>query len=156
MIDTLKDKSFTTRTANIADLDALSPLFNDYRIFYQFADEPLKAKQFIEERLQKKDSSIIVAENCNQQLMGFCQLYFSHCSLICSPIATLYDLYVSTHYRKNGVAKSLIESARVAAQNFGAKRMDLFTARTNIAAQTLYENTQWVRDEHFYAYNLPL
>ena len=156
MTNTLKDTLFTLRAATIADLEALSVLFNDYRIFYQFDNEPLKAKEFIEERLHKNDSSIIVAESRQQQLLGFCQLYYSHCSLICAPIATLYDLFVSTAFRKKGVAKSLLEKARLIAQSNGAKRMDLFTARTNTAAQALYEKAQWVRDEHFYAYNLSL
>jgi len=32
-------------------------------------------------------------------------------------------------------------------------RMDLTTAKTNHAAQALYESLGWVRDEVFFAYN---
>jgi ribosomal protein S18 acetylase RimI-like enzyme len=31
--------------------------------------------------------------------------------------------------------------------------MDLTTAKTNLAAQSLYQALGWVRDEVFYAYN---
>lgn len=35
----------------------------------------------------------------------------------------------------------------------GKRRMDLTTAKTNRAAQSLYESLGWVRDEVFWAYN---
>jgi ribosomal protein S18 acetylase RimI-like enzyme len=35
----------------------------------------------------------------------------------------------------------------------GKARMDLTTARTNKAAQSLYESLSWERDEIFFAYN---
>ena len=39
------------------------------------------------------------------------------------------------------------------AANNGFARWDLTTAKTNHAAQALYESLGWVRDEVFYAYN---
>jgi ribosomal protein S18 acetylase RimI-like enzyme len=39
------------------------------------------------------------------------------------------------------------------ATNNGMARLDLSTAKSNLAAQALYESLGWVRDEVFYTYN---
>ena len=39
------------------------------------------------------------------------------------------------------------------AANNDMARLDLSTAKNNLAAQALYESLGWVRDEIFYTYN---
>jgi ribosomal protein S18 acetylase RimI-like enzyme len=55
-----------------------------------------------------------------------------------------------------GVAKRLLEAAIDRALADGMARVDLTTAKLNLAAQALYESLGWKRDEIFYTYNLPI
>ena len=63
------------RKAEIKDLDNLSILFDNYRIFYRKETDIESAKNFLKDRISKNDSEIFVAENTEHQLVGFVQLY---------------------------------------------------------------------------------
>ena len=143
----------TIRTANISDLEQLAALFDAYRQFYGQASDLALAKAFIADRLHRKDAVIFVAKNSDKNLIGFCQVYPSFCSVIAAKIGVLYDLYVDSSKRKTGAGRALMLVAHEYAANNGLARLDLTTAKTNHAAQALYESLGWVRDEVFYAYN---
>lgn len=66
------------------------------------------------------------------------------------------SLFVSPAGRKTGVGKALLQYAAQFAKAQGASRMDLTTARSNLAAQALYASLGWKLDEVFLAYNLDL
>lgn len=145
--------SIVVRDATLEDLGQVASLFDAYRQFYeQPADLPL-ARQFIHERLSRQESVVLVAESDGRDLMGFCQMYPSFCSVEARPIYVLYDLYVQRNARQTGVGRELLLAAEARARRDGKSRMDLTTARTNTSAQSLYESLGWVRDEVFYAYN---
>jgi ribosomal protein S18 acetylase RimI-like enzyme len=141
-----------TRIATLADADAIVPLFDAYRQFYeQPADLPL-ATRFIHDRLRMNESVILLATE-EHNILGFCQLYPTFCSIQAMPICALYDLFVLPEARRCGAGKALLQAAeRYAAQN-GFARLDLTTAKTNASAQSLYESLGWVRDEVFLAYS---
>lgn len=144
--------SITTREAHPTDITAVAELFDLYRQFYeQPSDLPL-AQQFIVDRLSNRDSVILVAESASSGLLGFSQLYPSFCSVEAKPIYVLYDLFVLPSNRKAGVGRLLLLAAEAKAAVEGKARMDLTTARTNRAAQSLYESLGWMRDEVFVAY----
>ena len=63
------------RTANINDLEQVSILFDDYRVFYEKPTDVEASKHFISERIKNHESIIIVAEAENGNLVGFTQLY---------------------------------------------------------------------------------
>ena len=65
----------------------------------------------------------------------------------------LYDLFVDASSRKVGAGKLLMLAAHEYAKANDFLRLDLTTAKTNLAAQALYESLGWVRDEVFYTYN---
>jgi ribosomal protein S18 acetylase RimI-like enzyme len=142
-----------TRIAIIADLDVIASLFDAYRQFYEQVPDLALAKQFISERIQNKESVIILATNEAQQVIGFCQLYPSFCSVEAKPIYTLYDLFVAPQARRSGAGKILLQAAERLAAEHGKARMDLTTAITNKHAQAAYKSLGWVRDEMFYAYS---
>ena len=100
-----------------------------------------------------KESVILLASDEAQGVIGFCQLYPSFCSVQAQPIYTLYDLFVVTEARRSGAGKALLQSAERHAAENGKARMDLTTARTNRAAQSVYESLGWVRDDVFLAYS---
>jgi len=141
------------REAAIADLGVVARLFNAYREFYgRTPDLPL-ARRFIGARLDSRDSVILLAEHADAGVIGFCQLYPSFCSVEAAEIFILYDLFVSTEQRRSGAARALLQAAEARAAATGRVRMDLSTARSNDAAQALYESLGWIRDDVYYVYN---
>jgi ribosomal protein S18 acetylase RimI-like enzyme len=141
-----------TRRANLQDADAIAPLFDAYRQFYEQASDLALARSFIGARLEKGESVIFVAEDAGV-MVGFCQLYPTFCSVEAAPIYTLYDLFVTQAARKSGAGRQMMLAAEDHARATGAVRLDLTTAKDNLRAQSVYESLDWVRDEIFYTYN---
>ena len=147
--------TITTRQASPCDVDAIAPLFDAYRQFYDQAPALEAARAFIGDRLERKESVIFVAES-DGEMLGFCQLYPTFCSVEAAPIFTLYDLFVTQAARKSGAGRQLMLAAESHARATGAVRLDLTTAKDNLRAQSVYESLDWVRDEIFYTYNKAL
>ena len=141
------------RHASTADLSQLAQLFDAYRQFYEQAPDIALAKTFIAERLNNSESVILVAENGDKSLIGFCQIYPSFCSVIAAKIGVLYDLFIDINTRKTGAGRALMLAAHEYAAKNGMVRLDLTTAKDNLRAQALYESLGWVRDEVFYSYS---
>jgi ribosomal protein S18 acetylase RimI-like enzyme len=137
----------------MADLDAVAPLFDAYRQFYEQQPNPGLAREFIRQRMQNQESVILLAQNAARQAVGFCQLYPSFCSVEAQPIFVLYDLYVVPEARRTGAGTALLQAAEKLAADSGKARLDLTTAKTNLRAQAAYESLGWVRDDVFYAYS---
>lgn len=100
----------------------------------------MHAEQFLRARTENGESVVLVADEGQGVLAGFCQLYPSFCSVEAGPIYVLYDLFVEPRARRRGVAKCLLAAAHTRARADGKVRMDLTTARTNLQAQALYES----------------
>ena len=141
------------RPATPADADTIAPLFDAYRQFYGQAQDLAGARDFIVQRLEREESVILLALGTSQAAVGFCQLYPTFCSVEAAPIYTLYDLFVERSARKTGAGRSLLMAAEATARAHGKVRMDLTTAHTNTAAQSLYESLGWSLDTVFRAYN---
>lgn len=143
------------RQATPGDLEQVAALFNAYRQFYEQPADLALATQFIRARMHNNESVILVAEpaDASGPLTGFCQLYPSFCSVLAQPIYTLYDLFVTPEARQTGSGRALLMAAHVHARTHGFARLDLTTAKTNLAAQSLYQSLGWVRDEVYLSYN---
>ena len=141
--------------ANLAHLEGLAALFDGYRVFYQQPSDLVGARQFLQARLEKGDSTILVAQAADE-LAGFTQLYPSFSSVSMKPIWVLNDLFVAKAYRGRGIAKQLMAAAENFARETGAIRVGLSTQVTNTSAQALYEVRGYVRDTEFYHYSLSL
>ncbi len=144
--------SLHIRPATLADAPAIAPLFDAYRQFYEQPADLAAAQRFIQERLQRSESVILLALNDAGEAMGFCQLYPSFCSVEAAPIYVLYDLFVAPAARGLGAGRFLLLAAEDHARRQGRVRMDLTTAHTNHAAQALYEAMGWELDTVFRAY----
>lgn len=142
--------------ASKADIEKTSTLFDLYRQFYQQNPDLPLAKKYIGDKIKTDSSVIYLALDADKKAIGFCQLYPSYCSVSVSPIWILYDLYVDSAARKNGVAKLLMNQALSLAKETGASRIDLETAIENTQAQVLYESLGYMRDNEFYKYSLEL
>jgi len=135
------------------DLTQVAQLFDAYRQFYEESSDINLAQQYISERISKNESIILVAENSEGVLVGFCQMYPTFCSVMAKPIYVLYDLFVGPAARGNGVAKQLLDAAVVLAKETGRARLDLSTAKSNLKAQSVYEANGWERDLDFFWYS---
>jgi hypothetical protein len=67
--------------AQLEQIEELAELFDRYRMFYQQSSNTEAASSFLQERLEKSDSTIFVANN-NGQIVGFTQLYPSFSSVM--------------------------------------------------------------------------
>jgi len=140
------------RLAGLDDLDVLGPLFDAYRQFYEQPSDLTLARTFLEQRLRRAESVVLLAEDAAGRALGFCQLYPTFCSVEAQPIFSLYDLFVSPEARRLGLGRALLRAAEGLALERGVARLDLTTARSNARAQALYESEGWVLDQVFLAY----
>ena len=95
-----------------------------------------------------------MAENDEEKIIGICQMYPTFCSIEAAPIVVLYDLFVSQATRKAGAGRSLMLATQDYAKQNGFAHLLLSTAKTNHAAQALYESLGWVRNELYFSYSL--
>jgi ribosomal protein S18 acetylase RimI-like enzyme len=143
------------RRAGPADLDALAALFDAYRRFYEQPADLARARAFIDARLARGDSTILVAEDAAPgALAGFCQLYPTWCSVAAAPVMILSDLFVAEAARRAGTGRALMRAAQAHGREAGVARLDLQTAHTNTRAQALYESLGWRLDTAYRTYSI--
>ncbi len=126
------------RKAKIKDLNNLSVLFDNYRIFYRKETDIESAQNFLKDRISKNDSEIFVAENTEHQLVGFVQLYPLFSSVRMKKLWLLNDLFVNYDYRKKGISLGLIDKAKELVEKSGACGMYLETEKSNLVGNNLY------------------
>ena len=141
--------------AQIEHLEEIAILFDLYRMFYQQSSDLEAARKFIYDRLQKSDSTILIASN-NSHIVGFVQLYPSFSSVSMKRIWILNDLFVRETERNKGVARSLMSAAADFGKETAAIRLVLSTQISNNLAQALYESLGYTKNEEFYQYQLKL
>jgi ribosomal protein S18 acetylase RimI-like enzyme len=141
--------------ATIEDLDGVSNLFDQYRVFYQQPSDLDGAKTYIKNRLESKDSVIFVVKD-ERDYVGFTQLYPTFSSVSMKRVWILNDLYVNGQTRNQGIGERLLNKAKDFAIQTGAKSLSLSTASDNYSAQRLYEKLGYQRDEQFHHYELSL
>ncbi len=136
----------TIRTATIEDLQQLSKLFDQYRVFYHKQSDLEGAKKFLAERIKNNDSVIYVADEENE-LLGFTQLYPQFSSTRMKRAWLLNDLFVLREHRERGISKQLIEKAKQLAIKTNAAGLLLETDKTNTVGNRLYPSTGFVMNE---------
>jgi ribosomal protein S18 acetylase RimI-like enzyme len=141
------------RSAHMQDLESLAVLFDQYRQFYHQAPDLQLARAYLQARMERADSVLLVAP-AQGPVHAFAQLYPTFCSVSAAPLLVLYDLFVAPAARRTGLARALLRQVHAHARSSGAARVELATARTNAAAQRLYESLGWTRDEVFLHYSL--
>ena len=140
---------------SLQHLDALTPLFDAYRVFYGQASDPGEARAFLRARLSRLESIIFLAFQ-EDEPGGFTQLYPSFSSASLGRVWILNDLFVTPELRGQGVAEALLKRAATFAEKAGALRLSLATGVENKTARRLYERTGWRREDDFYHYSLKI
>jgi ribosomal protein S18 acetylase RimI-like enzyme len=154
---TISNSGFRAVQAGSQHLDSVAPLFDQYRVFYDQPSDVVAARRFISDRLKYRDSVIFaaLAEDSDKLIaFGFAQLYPAFSSISMKRLWILNDLFVVPEARNRGVARKLMERARRLAEDTGAKGIVLETAIDNRAAQALYEDLGYQRDDEFVRYYL--
>ncbi|WP_088042367.1 GNAT family N-acetyltransferase [Bacillus sp. EAC] len=141
--------------ATNSDLNGITSLFNEYRMFYKQEENLEGARDFIYERFQQSDSVIFTVVEDGEYL-GFTQLYPSFSSVSMKRLWILNDLFVVESARKKGVAQMLLDAAKNFAIETNAKSIELQTAFDNKQAQRLYEKNSYKVETTFYTYSLSL
>jgi GNAT superfamily N-acetyltransferase len=143
------------RKADINDIEQLSKLFDEYRIFYRKDGDLLGAKNFLTDRIINKESEIFVAVNDEKLLMGFIQLYPLFSSTRMKRLWLLNDLYVNEKYRGKEVSVALMNEAKVFATKTHSAGLIIETEKSNTIGNTLYPKVGFELDvEHnFYFWN---
>lgn len=148
--------TISVKKATLDDVEAVAELFNSYRIFYkQEADIDL-AVSFISERIENQESVIFYAHDEEGHSLGFIQLYPSFSSVSAKRSWVLNDLFVSSSSRRLGVAKKLMETAKIFASESNANGIALETGENNVNAQALYESLGYKKGSGYYNYFLSL
>ena len=144
------------RQATVSDLDKVAPLFDAYRQFYRRPSDLDLARQFLEDRLQRNESTVFVALRQDGSVVGFTQLFPSYSSASAARVFILNDLFVAPAARRIGAGSLLLRAAAGFARSAGAVRLTLSTEVTNQAAQALYEAEGWKQQTDFLVYGLTL
>lgn len=154
--------------ATLDHLDALVPLFDGYRCFYEQSSDPERARGFLEDRLRAEDSVILLAVPGSSEdapgaqgtpdapADGFTQLYPLFTSVGTQRTWLLNDLFVAPHARRRGVARELMEAALDFGRKDGAKAVELATQKGNLQAKALYEQLGFRLEEEFDHYSFAL
>lgn len=142
----------SVRQADLADLDAIADLFNQYRQFQGRADDLSACRAFLHDRLSHAQSIVFLA--CvGAHPVGFAQLYPSFSSTALARVFILNDLYVCESGRRGGVGSALLKAVEGHAWSLGACRVSLNVAQLNLSAQGLYDAEGWIRDKEFFMYH---
>lgn len=141
--------------ATLKDIDQVTSLFNDYRVFYGQQSNTEGAKAFIEERMTMNESVIYLAMN-DKKPMGFVQLYPIFTSVGMKRKWLLNDLFVAEVYRRHGVGRALMNQVKEFALETNVAGILLETTKDNRNAQALYESLGYVKEDSMFFYNLSL
>lgn len=146
-----------TRIASLNDLEAIAPLFADYRMFYTGEHDLQTARDFLHARLSRDESTVILAYRDEDAApVGFTQLYPMFSSVRAARTYVLNDLYVAGHARRRRVGEALLRAAARFGREQGAIRLELETMPENHAAQSLYRGEGWEFHEDTFRFRLPL
>ena len=143
------------RQATVADLDALVPLFDAYRVFYKKSSDEIGARTFLEARLIQNESIVYIAYD-NDEPLGFTQLYPLFSSTRMKRMWLLNDLFVTKRARGRGISKQLIDAAKALAIESNACGVSLETEKSNMIGNQLYPHTGFEldNDHNFYFWSV--
>ncbi len=131
------------------DLEALVPLFDAYRVFYKQPSDPALARAYLEKRLGAGEYVGFLARDAAGRAVGFALLSRTFSSVGLKDIWLLNDIFVDPATRKSGAGAALMKAVEDFARSKDAGRLDLFTARTNATAQSVYKRAGWIEDADY-------
>jgi ribosomal protein S18 acetylase RimI-like enzyme len=145
------ENRISVREATLNDLNPLAKLFDSYRIFYRKPSDVDAAKEFLLQRITRKESVIFIAEE--REVVALAQLYPLFSSTRMKRLWLLNDLFVHPDFRRKGIAKQLISTCFQLAKETKACGVMLETERDNIISNVLYPKMGFqLIESNFYFY----
>ena len=144
--------NITVRQAVFSDLEALSQLFNQYRVFQGKDNDLPAAAAFLQARFDHGESVVFLASE-GVAPVGFAQLYPTYSSTALARVFILNDLFVHESGRRKGTGSQLLSAVESHAWSHGAARVTLNVDIGNTVGQALYEAKGWSRDAQFFMYH---
>lgn len=141
--------------ATTQHVSLIAPLFNQYRVFYDQADDLALAESYIQQRLKQQQSVVFLVVE-GEEALGFTQLYPTFSSVSVQQSWILNDLYVREDQRGRGIGRALLNAAKEHAIQTGSKGLALETGRENFVAQKLYESVGYKQETEYLSYYLSL
>ncbi len=139
----------TIRPAALPDLPAVAYLFDQYRQFYKQSADIDGATIFLQERMEKNETVILLALE-DGEVVGFTQLFPIFSSVSMRKAWLLNDLFVQEDQRGKGIGTKLLDAAKQLGRNTDAKWLLLQTGDDNKTAQAVYEKNGWVRESDWF------
>ena len=96
--------------ATLDDLDALAPLFDGYRQFYEQPSDIQRAHDWLKARIGQNESVVLLARH-DGAAAGFVQLYPMYSSVRTARTWILNDLFIAPEFRRHGTARALLDAA---------------------------------------------
>ena len=122
---------------NDYNIELLLPLFDDYRKFYRKKSDLDGAREFLYDRIVKKEA-VVFAAFAGNQMVGFTVLYPLFSSVRMKPIYLLNDLFVTPEARNQAIGKKLILHAQEYAREKKYAGVMLETEKSNDIGNHLY------------------
>lgn len=122
------------------NIEEFLPLIRQYQSFYEVAnicDE--RNRKFFGQFNLESELGCLFGFRAEDRLVAFATVYFSFASSIPAKVGIMNDLFTLKSYRRQGIAKKLIQYCHCYALDKGAARLQWLTAKSNIAAQVVYE-----------------
>jgi GNAT superfamily N-acetyltransferase len=138
----------------LSDVNEISVLFNEYRIFYGKPSDPEGAQQFLTDRIANQESVIFISRSPDGIITGFLQLYPIFSSTRMKRLWLLNDLYVKPDFRGTGTSVALMDSAKMFSKRTDSCGLVLETAKNNAFANKLYQRIGFVidNDHNYYSW----
>ena len=144
--------NITLRKVTLNDVEPLSHLFDDYRVFYKMPSDLRASQSFLKERIQNMESEIFVSFD-QETMTGFVQLYPIFSSTRMKRSWLLNDLFVLPSHRGHGISKALLRHAQAFAKETNSAGLILETAKTNAIGNNLYPAVGFELDEEHNYYS---
>ena len=152
----MNEAGFVVVRAGVEHLEALTPLFDAYRQFYEQPADRAAAEQFLRARFDRSEAVVFLAQDPDGTALGFTQLYPIFSSVRLKPMWILNDLYVAPSGRRLGIARALMARAKQHAIDSGAGGLELQTGKENTGAQALYRDEGWQLEKDYFRFFLDL
>jgi ribosomal protein S18 acetylase RimI-like enzyme len=143
--------------ATLSDLSLLLPLFERYRQFYEQLSDWGSCEQYLRARMEREEVAIFLAvevQNNGVVALGFSIMYVSFSTIGLKKFWSLHDLYVEEEYRKQGIAKMLINKCKELAAENNPIGVVIESRISNQSAQHLFDSVGFVKEGEHYFYFL--
>ncbi len=123
------------RKAGKADASAVTELLRNLEFFTHLAAEEFRVTERrvlerISECAESKDHLLLVAQERNGDIAGYCAVHWFPYLLLSGPEGYVSELFVRRESRGHGIGSRLLEAVKTEALNIGCSRLMLLNMRS--------------------------